>query len=154
MSFSIGFLPEPVPNLEPGIKACIGQIKIGSFQEKFSASLMHWKPAQYEQHWSQAISRIISSSETSALITSMTNPTLENHIFWWPMYRVDNTIFVQNQILFFDQLASPFNENDPFVHVSQRTVLNEDGERISEWSVPLSELKMFWENNLRLYYSQ
>lgn len=130
------------------MEACMGIIRIGSFQEKFSASLMYWKADEYKRHWSEAIARIISSNDISALITSMVNPENGSHIFWWPMYRIGKNVFFQNHILFFDQLASPFDESNPFIHVPQRMILNEDGERISEWVLPINELKIFWENNL------
>jgi hypothetical protein len=44
----------------------------------------------------------------------MRDPSVANFIVWWPMYRVDETVFIQNQLLFLDQLASSFNEDAPF----------------------------------------
>ncbi len=104
---------------------------------------MYWSADDYKRHWKQAIERILHSSDVSCLITSMIDPTTGNHIFWWPMYRENDTVFIQNHILFFDQLQSPFDERNPFSSVRGRQTINEDGNRISEWSVQIDELEEF-----------
>jgi len=147
MAFSIGLIPDPVPDhveLDPGVVACLGVIQIGSFHERFLASLMYWSTDDYKRHWKLAIERIIHSSNISCLITSMIDPSTGTHIFWWPMYRVNENVFIQNQILFFDQLDSPFNELNPFSSVCARETINVNGDVISEWSVRIDEIEEFW----------
>src|SRR5262245_1505378 len=139
MAFSIGLIPEPVPNLDPGVVASLGVIQIGYFQERFIASLMYWSADDYKRHWKQAIERILHSSDVSCLITSMVDPATASHIVWWPMYRVNDSVFIQNHILFFDQLQSSFDERNPFSSVTERQTVDEDGNRISEWSVQINE---------------
>jgi CdiI N-terminal domain len=143
MAFSIGLIPDPIPDLDPEVIASLGVIQIGSFQERFIASLMYWSADDYKRHWKQAIERILHSSDVSCLITSMIDPTTGNHIFWWPMYRVNEHVFIQNHILFFDQLQSPFDERNPFSSITERQTIDEDGNRISEWSVQINELEEF-----------
>jgi CdiI N-terminal domain len=143
MAFSIGLISDPLPKLDPGVVASFGVIQIGSFQERFIASLMYWGADDYKRHWKQAIERVLHSSDVSCLITSMVDPATATFIFWWPMYRVNENVFIQHQILFFDQLQSPFDERTPFSFVSKRQTINEDGERISEWSVRINELEEF-----------
>lgn len=62
MAFSIRLIPDPVPNLDPGVVASLGFIQIGSFQERFIASLMYWSADDYKRHWKEAIERILYSS--------------------------------------------------------------------------------------------
>lgn len=143
MAFSIEFLDEHVPDLEPGVRASFGLIQIGDFQERFIASLMYWTKKDYARHWRQAIGRTVTGSERSCLITSIVDPASSNLLFWWPMYRIEQTVLLQNQLLVFDQLNSTFSANDPYVHVPDHKTVNADGERISEWSVPLQELDHF-----------
>jgi hypothetical protein len=177
MAFSIGLIPDPVPDLDPGVVAslerfaipctdkqpqmacdrgtiwqivphtqlqtALGVIQIGSLQERFVASLMYWSADDYKRHWKQAIERILHSSDVSCMITSMIDPTTGDYIFWWPMYRVNEQVFIQNQILFFDQLQSPFDERNPFSSVTERLTINEDGNIISEWSVQIHDLEEF-----------
>lgn len=143
MGFSIKLLAEPVPDLDPGVRASLGVIRIGDFEERFVASLMYWTPQDYRRHWQQAIRRIVNGSERSCLITSIVDPACSKFLFWWPIYREAQTVFLQNQLLFFDQLSSAFDSSVPFVHVAERRTVNADGERISEWSVPIEELSRF-----------
>jgi CdiI N-terminal domain len=73
----------------------------------------------------------------------MVDPATATYIFGWPMYRVNENVFIQNHILFFDQLQSPFDERNPFSSVPERQTTNEDGDGISEWSVRINELEEF-----------
>lgn len=50
---------------------------------------------------------------------------------------------MQNAYLFFDDLATPFDPGSPFASVPERTVVTEDGDLGSEWSVPVSSLRDF-----------
>lgn len=143
MKFSIELISDLVPNLEPGNKACMGLIRIGSFEEHFIASLTYWRADDYERHWKDAIFRIVKGHLTSCLITSMIDPENAKFIFWWPMYRVQDTVFIQNQILFFENLPHTFNENDPFSSIPERVTVNDEGQRLSEWTIPVKSLEEF-----------
>lgn len=143
MTFSIRLLLESVNDLKSSERACWGMIMIGSFQERFLVPLDYWTASDYEGHWKQAATRILQSSTSSCMVTSMYDPATANFIIWWPMYRVGDTVFIQNQILFLDSLSSPFNPNDPFSSIPERRTINEDGEEISEWSVLVKDLESF-----------
>lgn len=147
MGFSISFLSDPGPGLDASEETRPGLIELGSFQERFVSSLSYWNVDDYQRHWTQAVMRIVGSSRTSCLITSMYDPAMANFIFWYPMYRVDNTVYVQNQILFLDSLSSPFDEHDPFSSVSERNV-SEYGQLISEWAIEVGEMESFSLNAL------
>lgn len=149
IAFSIKLLPEPAPDLDPGVVACLGLIKIGTFEERFAASLMYWNADDYISHWSQAVARIVHSSPTSCLITSIVDPANSKFLFWWPMYRIGKTVFIQNQILFLDQLKSSFNVQDPFIHVPDRKTINMEGQKISEWSTAIKDMEFFLGTQLR-----
>jgi len=73
----------------------------------------------------------------------MHDPTAANFIYWWPMYRLDDTVHFQNHILFLNELKAPFDPNDPFRFVRERTIFNSQGDRISEWSISISELECY-----------
>ena len=143
MAFSIELLAEPAPELEPGVRACLGAIKIGDFEERFVASLMYWQPEDYRHHWEEAITRIVEGADRSCLITSIVDPASSKFLFWWPMYRAEKTVLLQNQILFFDQLSSRFDPSNPFINVHERRTINVDGEPISEWSASIEEMSQF-----------
>jgi hypothetical protein len=150
MAFSINLLPEPVLDVDPGVTASYGEIEIGSFRERFVASLMYWRANDYKSHWDKALERIVYQSDTSCLITSIVDPSVASHLFWWPMYRVNDVIYIQNQILFFEHRSSPFNERECFSYVSGHRTLDEDGSRISEWSVPVEDIESFLRSDKRV----
>lgn len=141
MSFEIKFLGTRVTDLEPGQKAKFGRITIGSFSERFLSSLNYWSMADYHKHWQAALRRIVDDSRTSCLITSMHDPKKSKYIFWRPMYRIGRTIYVQDQILFLETLPRKFDETNPFVCVRSRQTTSDEGEKISEWSTSVEEVK-------------
>ena len=59
------------------------------------------------------------------------------------MYKVEGSIYMQEQILFFDQLKEPFSLDKAFSFISDRRIINEDGQKHSEWNVSLSEVEKF-----------
>ena len=140
MAFFIDLLEEPAPE---GESVRSGLITIGSYRERFIAPIHYWDESQYRRHWQTALTGIVAGSSKSALITSMYEPASANFIFWWPMYRLDDTVYFQNQILFLGELETPFDPNDPFRFVRERTIVNSDGEQISEWSAPITDLESF-----------
>lgn len=143
MAFSIDLLDEPASDLESGRA---GLLIIGSYVERFVAAIDYWDVALYRRHWRQAITRIVQGSVTSTLITSMYDPSVANFIYWWPLYRLGDTVRFQNHILFFNELQTPFDPNDPFRFVPERLTVNNDGEKISEWSASISDLESFLSN--------
>lgn len=138
MAFSIKLLDEPASDLE---STKLGLLTIGSYVERFVASTTYWDVSRYRRHWQQAITRIVQGALKSTLITSMYDPAVANFIYWWPMYRLGDTVQFQNHILFLSELETPFDPNDPFRFVPERMIINSDGERASEWSASIADLE-------------
>jgi hypothetical protein len=143
VTFVIELLPEPIIDPETGYEAVYGEITLNAFEERFVALTTFWAPTDYEHHWRSAIERIVDGAERSCLITSLHDPRHSHILFWWPLYRVANQVFVQHAILFLDQLVTPFDPANPFTHVPNRRTRNEDGEQISEWQVTVRDLVRF-----------
>jgi hypothetical protein len=51
--------------------------------------------------------------------------------------------FLQNHLLFYEQLSRPFSIENPYSSVRDRETISKDGDRISEWSVCFSEIEEF-----------
>src|SRR5579863_9497627 len=102
--FDIYLTDESVPDLKPGDRAVYGKIRIDDYQETFVASLVFWSPAQYQRHWETSLRRIVAGGDRSALITSYVEPAPGGFLYWWPLFREGQTVHLQNQMLFFDQL--------------------------------------------------
>lgn len=144
MAFMIWLIPEnkeDLPLLEPEVR--FGEIVLGEYVERFEAPTSYWTAEDYQEHWKQAIERIVGGEEKSCLITSMYDPELANFIFWWPIFREGTKVFVQNQVLFLKDDKTPLNPLNPFASIKDRQTLTEDGLLISEWEISISELEFF-----------
>lgn len=140
--FEIAFLSDM-----PSETARLGLIRIGTFEERFEASLSYWNEEQYQRQWCAAVARVLQDGETSCLITSIRDPLHANFVFWWPIY-LDHDhgdeVVLQNHVLFLDKCAHPFDPSSPYRNVPPRSRSSEDGAPISEWRIPLVSLKRWW----------
>ncbi len=141
MSFSISFLDEPVFYDEQTPMA-VGELVLGDYRESIHASLFQWSKLDYEAHWRKAIETLLEGPK-SALIVEYVSPEFATHLVWWPMYRIENVVYIQNHLLFYDHLPQPFSLDNMLSIIKDRVTVNEDGNRISEWSVKLSDVQDF-----------
>lgn len=137
--FHIGFLANPSADTQ----LLMGKISIDEFREEFQAELAYWSVSDYQQSWLGAIRRLLDGAEASCLVTSITDPETANFIVTWPLYRENETVFIQNKLLFLDELDEKFSPGEPWQSVSPRQTLNEDGMKISEWTVRLSDMRAY-----------
>jgi hypothetical protein len=112
-----------------------GNLIIGEFFESFHASLSYWNRLDYLSQWRSGLERLLAGENRSVIISSMYNPRNANFINWWKMYLLGDTVYIQNQILFLDELTAPFNENDIYSSIPERETETEDGDKISEWQI-------------------
>jgi hypothetical protein len=145
MGFSIAFENEPLcyPYDDPATPAASGLIVLGTKREGFLASLFEWRVEDYERQWKQAISVLLNEKSKAALITTYGSPRFATHLEWWPMYLVDDTVFFQDHLLFYDQLPGQFSVDRALSFLRDRNTVDEEGRRISEWEVPLAEVEAF-----------
>jgi len=123
-----------------GEEVLIGSIHINSFSETFRSPVSYWKRNEYLSQWYSGLNEIISGKKKSAIVTSMYDPTSTNFIVIWPLYLVGKDVFIQNRILFIEDLKEPFNEASLSSYIDDRETINEDGEVISEWKVSISDI--------------
>jgi hypothetical protein len=147
MAFSISFLDGPPSKEDPEnpddpTEAAIGRLVIGDWYENFVSSLYCWSMKEYEDQWGQAIRVLLDGCDRAGLITEYCGPEA-GRLWWWKMYRIEDTVYFQEQILFFDQLKGPFRLEEAFSYVSDREKITEEGLAISEWSVGLEALAEF-----------
>ena len=139
--FDIYLTDTYVPELESDVQALYGRICIDKFSETFTASLVHWSPAQYEQHWEKALKRVVEDRNNSALITSYVTPDLEKFLIWWPVYLEGDAVYIQNELLIYSQLSEPFSIERPWDSLRPRQSTDPEGNSISEWSTTLESLQ-------------
>jgi len=132
--FSIKLLAGKTP------RTANAEILIDKYSEKVEVPLQYWKRERYREQWRGAIARIASGHTTACLITAMYDPRAANFIMWWPMWRQGERVFIQNQILFMDKIRTAFNEMEPHRSIPARAVVDEDGAKVSEWSVDIKDI--------------
>lgn len=143
-TFAIEILSTDPPAAMPDAQGGTGRITIGDFSEGFFASLTYWDIDEYERSWAASVRHALASEEAdSVLITSITEPSTSNFVFSWPLHRRGDVVYVQNAIIFLDELSTPFDPRQPWLSVNPRETVTEDGDHISEWRTSADALRTF-----------
>lgn len=125
----------------------VGRIRVGGFTETFPMDLSFWTVDEYCRSWDGSLRKLDEiDNSTSCLIASITDPETSNFISCWPMYREGEEVYVQNSIIFLDELDEQFNPQEPWRYVEPRSSVDEDGNRISEWLTSTSQVRRFRES--------
>lgn len=131
----------------PSDSQAVGKIQVGGFTETFVMDLSFWTVDEYRRSWQSALTEIERTEKaTSCLVSSITDPATSNFISCWPLYRDGDAVYVQNSIIFLDELDEPFDPREPWRFVEPRSSVDEDGNRISEWVTSLSQVREFRES--------
>ena len=142
--FCIRFTREKFFPSEPGEKGRMGLLRLGNVEERFVSHFWEWAPQKYMEHWRDALKRVLDGNP-SALITDMRTPAQSSHLVWYPMWRFGDEVIFHNQLLFFKQYGlrgSRLNTQSLLSLVGKRKT-HEDGVPLSEWIVPVSDIKLF-----------
>jgi hypothetical protein len=123
-----------------------GELRLGEHSERFQSVLGFWEPVDYQASWAAGLARLLGGASVSCLATSVLDPAAANFIEVWPLYRQDEHVYVQNHLLFLDQLPRNFDPAAPWDSVRPRSVMNEEGRAISEWQVTVEEVTEFLES--------
>jgi hypothetical protein len=124
----------------------VGRIVIGDFVETFRIPLGFWSESDYRRSWRQAFDALKGDPNSrSCLLVSMTDPESTNFLTCWPMYRDGDSVYIQNAIIFLDELESDFDIREPWASISPRCAIDEDGNKISEWVVSMDSVRDFFE---------
>ncbi|MET7714369.1 hypothetical protein [Streptomyces sp. NPDC005407] len=125
----------------------VGRITVGEFAETFRMDLSFWSVSDYRRSWKRAL-QVLADDETaiSCLISSITDPGNSNFVFCWPLYRSGEDVYVQNSVVFLDELEGGFDPEEPWHFVGPRCTIDDEGNRISEWSTGMTERRLFLES--------
>lgn len=123
-----------------------GRIVIGDFTESFRVPLGFWRESDYRRSWQQAFEHLeVDRHAVSCLMTSMTDPASSNFLSCWPMYRDGEVVYIQNAIIFLEEIGQDFDPEEPWNHIGPRQSIDEDGNKISEWMTSINSLEQFFE---------
>lgn len=146
MSFSITFTGEKKDN-DYREKVAIGELMLFDCLEKFESSMTYWNEHHYMTQWREGLKRLFNNHNTSCLITSMYDPKYAKFIFRWLIYLEKDVAHFQEQLFFIKDKDRFVDINDLlYSSISKRSVCDENGNEVSEWDVPIKEVRKFYEN--------
>ena len=145
--FDIEFCADEPERQDEGADAWFalrGRTTLGNHREEFLAALDPWSRADYERHWIEAARRLLGGADRTGFFTSAFR-------FWWVMWREGNTLFVHEQLMVPETLIAPFDLANAYRQIGERRTFSEDGQRVSEWHLELSDIRDFVERRAGQY---
>ncbi|HRN78126.1 MAG TPA: hypothetical protein PLU71_02720 [Candidatus Dependentiae bacterium] len=113
-----------------------GEIKIDGYRQILHISLKWWTVEDYKDQWQKGLQRIY-NYDKSCLISNVGNVSGRPSIDWWLLYKIGETIHVQNRFLFADEYQeivgkNQFTPETCFNYIPDRQTHEDDGEEIPE----------------------
>ncbi|NHQ86135.1 hypothetical protein HA050_08390 [Iodobacter sp. HSC-16F04] len=130
MTFSIRLLDES--ELTP-TGEILGEIRIGEFLENFLVTPIHGEIAEVESSWKKELESLINGTSVIAL---RTDPKIA-----WLVYRHGETCTFQEQLLLPE--FGYTSADGSIIKLPEYNNLTENGDKISEWHAPLSDVVSF-----------
>ena len=146
MAFSIGFTGAPNQFLhdDPKIPSAIGQIVAGDLNEEFVSSLYEWTKEDYFDQWTSSLRLFLAGADKATLITFYVNSKESSNLEWWALYRGEGGIVhVQNHLPWYENFDREFSVSEAESFLQDRVTVNEDGNRLLEWDVPIADIESF-----------
>lgn len=120
---------------------CVGEIRIGDFVERFPMSVFDVSPDLYIAQWKRTQARFATVPARGCFLASVLQPAApDGRVFWWIFYRDGDAFVFQNHLLLMSAIDGAFDVEQPERWIPPRETLTEDGQRISEWRVPIAGL--------------
>ena len=136
------------PKIVDGLLSYWGKITIGDYQDIFVIPLSNWTIEQYKEQWGEGLERI-KTHNSSCIITDIRTVKIRPKsicVELWFLYKLDSIVFLQNRILGGAVLKEmevdlfPFDLNTFYLRIPPRKNLTENGRKIVEWSVNISDI--------------
>lgn len=102
-----------------------GRITVGDFSEKFACHDVDVAVDAFPAVWKARLASLLNGEQAVALV--------HDPRFAWIVYRVSDICYIQQRLAI----------NGCFKQIPSRQTVSEDGERISEWPVPLNAVAQF-----------
>ena len=120
------------------------EITIGSYSESLMILVDYWTLDDYKRQWKEGIERL-KTHDQSCLVVLVQDPKKAEVIMWWPLYKENDTIYIQNHLLIDEYYEKDIGNNiftpdNCYQFIPARSLAYEDGGRPSEWKVKLDQL--------------
>ena len=139
--FSIKVISKP--ELEGDYLYAYGQIRIGDFKERFRMAIAEWTIKDYKKQWREGIKHL-KDHDTSCFISSATNMSKSPFVWIYLLYKVEATVFIQQQLLYKDTpLHDPSLDYKKFNAQTCYNFIAPREEGVWEKSVALADIENF-----------
>ena len=144
--FYIGFKTAPRTDSE-GRRHASGGIELGSASDGFVADLSVWSLLVFVVFWCEGVARLAAGERSSALVTSYAGAGAAVH-FLWPMCRGGTDLVFSERLVPGEAIPDTGIAEAFYRSVGERRPYSDDGDPISEWTVPLAEVLAFLADDL------
>ena len=123
-----------------GLRSYRGKIIIGDFEETIYVPVEFWSLADYQKQWAEGLERIKNETKSCLVAAIQGHNGIPTLINWWAMYKKDNKIFIQNQLLIEKSLEktlhkSSFTVENCYDHIPRKSI----SKKVSEWVVDIEK---------------
>lgn len=119
-----------------------GTITLDNLRENFLAAAWLWDSEKYKSQWQKAATSLVSGADRTAFVTSFVHPDADHNVVW-PAWRIGSLVYIQNRLLFRDQIHRVFDVDRIEEYIGDRQTVIEGGTSISEWTVSLSDIASY-----------
>jgi hypothetical protein len=149
-SFFIGFTDDPLeyPYDDSNIPAAPGRLVRENVQRSFLANLSLWSRSDYKSHWVSELKALVGANPKVALVVSNNNPKASSNLEIWRVYRDGEWARFQNQLPRYNDLPHGFEISKMSQYIQDRVVITAEGNKISEWDVPIRDIELFLRSNV------
>jgi hypothetical protein len=143
--FRIGFTNDPIefPYDDESVPAAVGELILEESREVFVANVSLWTKLDYQRHWTQALTALLKGSPKVSLVVCYSDPRFSSNQELWNLHRDGEWVHFQNKLMWNDNLPADFDPLEMNAYINDRISVDEDGNKISEWHVPIREIENF-----------
>lgn len=122
------------------LRAYLGKIIIGNFTETIYIPVEFWTLEDYKKQWKEGLRRIETEKKSCLVATVQGYDNTVSLINWWPLYKVDDKIIVENCLLVGKYLTKTL-DNRPFTPETCYDFIpgKSRSKEVSKWIIDLKE---------------
>ena len=135
--FSIKVISKP--KLEGEYLYAYGQIRIGTFKERFRIAIAEWAVKDYKKQWREAIKRL-KDHNISCFIFFAANMSKSPYVSMYSLYKVEDTVFIRERLI--------HSENTNYHPYLSNEAIN--AQNCYEFIPPREHIEGVWEKSVAL----
>ena len=102
-----------------------------------------WSKSDYEYHCARELKALVQGASKIALVVSYDDPKASSNLEIWRVYRDGELAHFQNQLPWYSDLPQDFKIVKMSEYIQDRVLTNAEGDRYSEWDVPIQDIERF-----------